>query len=154
MARNETTSFVFYLCLSDVQPHSYFLLSNKLKKENIVLVPVRFEQLQKLLSATDQAEVIVISSVRNIQEAVFYQKNVRKHLKYLLKSERITLILLSSFSNLNDQKNHLVKRNYLFLKYPLDLGHICQLIARVLELKQEKSQRWPGGKRSQPGVVL
>jgi hypothetical protein len=154
MGQTENSSFVFYLCLTDVLPSSYFSFSLRMKKEGMTVVPVKFDQLQKVVAVSDQAEIIVVTSIRNTQEALFYHRNVRKHLKYLLKSERITLFLLSSFSKLNDQKNHLVKRNYFFLKYPMELGLVCQLLARFLELKKEESRKWPGGKRSQSGVTV
>lgn len=152
MAQTESSPIVFYISLTDVLPPSYFSFSVRMKKEGITVVPVKFDQLQKVVAVSEQGEVVVVASVRTIQEALSYHRNVRKHLKYLLKSERLTLILLSSFSKLNDQKNHLVKRNYFFLKYPMDLGHVCQLLARLIELKKEKTRRWPGGKRSQSGV--
>lgn len=118
-----------------------------------MLIPVRIDQLQTLVASTDQTQIIVISSVTDVRELKMYNEKVRGLLKYVLNSKRITFMNLSSFSKLNDSKIYGMKKNYFFMKYPIDARLLCAKIARYHDKKSETSIRWPGGKRAGLGVV-
>jgi hypothetical protein len=146
--------FIFYLTLEESLPKTFFVFDQTFRDLGYVLVPVRMDQLQILLSSSDQSQMIVLCSVKDVQELKHYGEKVRGLLKYLLKSKRLTFMLLSSFSRLNDSKNFILTKNFYFLKYPLDAGALSAKVARYHKLKSEQNSRWPGGKRVKLGNLI
>lgn len=140
--------FIFFLTLEENLPESFYIFDRNFKELGYILVPVKVEQLQTLAASTSQEEIIVLSSVVGSREYALYNKKVRNLLKYVLKSKRITLMHMSSFSRLNDGKLYSQQKNYFFLKYPLDARLLSATITRYHQTKSEKSSRWPGGKRA------
>jgi hypothetical protein len=153
MEKNLNTPFIFYLTLDENLPRAFYVFDKNLKKLGFVLVPVRIDQLQALVASTDQTQVMVITSVTDAREMKVFNEKVRNLLKYILKSKRLTFMFCSSFSKLNDFKFYALKRNYYFLKYPLDAQLLSSKIARYYELKSEQNVRWPGGKRAGLGAI-
>jgi hypothetical protein len=154
MEQNSNTPFIFYLTLEENLPRAFYSFDKSLKTLGYMLVPVRIDQLQSLVSTADQTQIIVISSVSDIKEMNLYNERVRGLLKYVLKSKRITFMHCSSFSKLNDFKQFALKKNYYFLKYPLDAALLSKKIVRYYELKSDQNVRWPGGKRAGLGSVV
>lgn len=153
MEKNLNTPFIFYLTLEENLPKTFYVFDRALKDLGFILVPVRIDQLQTLLSSSDQNQIIVLSSVTDTRELKMHNEKVRGLLKYVLKSKRITYMQLSSFSKINDYKLYSLKKNYYFLKYPLDARVLSAKIARYHDLKSETNVRWPGGKRAGLGAV-
>lgn len=154
MTEKNESPFIFYLTLEESLPQSFYVFDRNLKDLGFILVPVKIDQLQKIMSMTDQTQVIVISSVSDSREMKLYNEKVRPLLKYILKSKRITFMHLGSFSKLNDTRLYAMNKNYYFMKYPLDAGILSQKIARYYDLKSETNVlRWPGGKRAGLGAV-
>lgn len=153
MDKNLDTPFIFYLTLEENLSKTFYVFDQTLKDLGLMLIPVRIDQLQTLVASTDQTQIIVISSVTDVREMRMYNEKVRGLLKYVLNSKRITFINLSSFSKLNDSKIYSMKKNYFFMKYPLDARLLSAKIARYHDEKTETSIRWPGGKRAGLGVV-
>ena len=151
MEEYQPTPFIFFLTLEDSLPESFYTFDRNLKDLGFVLVPVKVEQLQSLAASTQQMQLIVISSIVNGRELKLYNKKVRNLLKYVLKSKRITLMHLSSFSQLNDSKYYAFQKNYFFMKYPLDARLLSATIARYHIAKSQQSSRWPGGRRAGVG---
>jgi hypothetical protein len=154
MEQNLNTPFIFYLTLEENLPRAFYTFDKALKTLGYILVPVRIDQLQSLVSSADQTQIIVITSVLDIKEMKLYNERVRGLLKYVLKSKRITFMHCSSFSKLNDFKQFAMKKNYYFLKYPLDATLLASKIVRYYELKSDQNVRWPGGKRAGLGSVV
>src|SRR5665647_2783935 len=136
------TPFIFYLTLGEQLPNTFFTFDRILKDLGFILVPIQVDQLQSLVSAADQSQVVVIASVSDIREMKLYNHNVRKLLKYILKSKRISLMHLSSFSRLNDSKLYNIQKNYYFMRYPVDARVLSAKIARYYELKTQQSSNW------------
>jgi hypothetical protein len=140
--------FIFFLTLENDLPDSFYIFDRNLKELGYILVPVKVDQLQSLSASTSQEEIIVICSVLGSREFAIYNKKVRGLLKYVLKTKRITLMHLSSFSRLNDSKLYNQQKNYFFMKYPLDARILSGMISRFYNLKSGNSSRWPGGRRA------
>ena len=150
----ETTSFIFYLTLSETLPSAFYTFNKHFKDLGYMLVPIRIDQLQSILSASEQTQIVVISSVTDSKEMKQYNEKVRSLLKYVLKSKRLTFMLLSSFSRLSDSKIYFKQKNYYFMKYPIDAGLFSKKITRYYELKSEQNVlRWPGGRRAGVGAI-
>lgn len=154
MKPSETTSFIFYLTLGESLPAAFYTFHRHLKELGYMLVPVRIDQLQTILSASEQTQIVVISSVTESREMKLYSEKVRPLLKYILKSKRLTFMLLSSFSRISDSKLYYKQKNYFFMKYPIDAGLFSKKISRYYDLKSEQNiLRWPGGRRAGVGAI-
>jgi hypothetical protein len=153
MEKNHNTPFIFYLTLEENLSKTFYVFNKALKHLGFMLIPVRIDQLQTLVASTDQTQIIVLASVTDVREMKMYNEKVRGLLKYVLKSKRLTFMHCSSFSKLNDVKLFSLKKNYYFLKYPLDARLFSAKIARYYDLKSEQNVRWPGGKRAGLGAV-
>lgn len=152
MENNENTPFIFYLTLDESLPRTFYTFDKCFKERGFILVPVKIDQLQKLIAFADQSQVIVIASVSDSREMKLYNEKVRPLLKYILKSKRITFMHMGSFSKLNDFKQFVHHKNYYFMKYPLNASVIASKIIRYHDLKSE-TNRWPGGKKAGLGAV-
>jgi hypothetical protein len=153
MNGNETP-FIFYLTLEENLPKNFYIFDKTLKAQGFILVPVKVDQLQKIMSMTDQTQVMVLCSVSDSKEMKLYNEKVRPLLKFILKSKRLTFMHLGSFSKLNDSRVYSMNKNYYFMKYPLDAGTLSKQIVRYYELKSETNVRWPGGKRAGLGAIV
>ena len=153
MNTNEKYPFVFYLSLDENLPAAYYILSQSLKVFGFMLIPVQMDQIQKLVTIAEQNQIIIVTSVVDSLSMNKYNEKVRRVLKYILKSKRISLVLLSSFSKLDDKKIFKNSGNYFFIRNPVDSGQLSSIIADCYELKSEKNTKWPGGKRAGLGAV-
>jgi hypothetical protein len=154
MKNNENAPFIFYLTFEENLPRKFYTFHKLFSELDFVLVPVRIDQLQKLMSCSDQSQVMLICSVTDSREFKCYNEKIRGLLKFVLKSKRLSFFHLSSFSKINESKTHNQQKNYFFMKYPLDARDLSQKIARYYELKSEKTLKWPGGKRAGIGAIV
>lgn len=144
--------FIFYLSLEDALPKSFYIFDQHLKDLGFILVPVKIDQLQVLVASSEQEQVIVVCSVTSAREYKFYNEKIRKFLKFILKSKRLTFMHLSSFSKLNDQRQFMMSKNYYFIKYPFNAKQLSFKISKYHSLKKEQHTIWPGGRRATLGT--
>lgn len=144
--------FIFYLSLEDTLPKTFYTFDKYFKELGFILVPVKIDQLQILIASSEQEQVIVLCSVTNVREYKLYNEKIRKFLKFILKSKRLTFMHLSSFSKLNDQKNFVIQKNYYFIRYPLNAKELTFKISKYHALKKEQHTIWPGGRRATFGA--
>ncbi|HXH29928.1 MAG TPA: hypothetical protein VNJ01_03880 [Bacteriovoracaceae bacterium] len=144
----ESNPFIFYLSLEETLPKDFYVFDRCFKDLGFLLVPVKIDQLQMLLTSTDQAHFIFISSVTQARELKLFNEKVRGLLKYVLKTKSLTYFQFSSFSKINDTRIHNLSKNYYFLKYPIDAAVLTRRIACYFEDKSEVSVKWPGGKKA------
>lgn len=147
--------FIFYLTLDDALPREYYHFSHYLKELGFILIPVKMDQIQSLISLSEQDQVIILCSVNSSLEFKNYNLKVRKYLKHILKSKRLTFMHLSCFDKVNDQKLYHASKNYFFIRFPVNAKKLSEKIARFYDIKKEQRAMWPGGKRSRvpAGVV-
>ena len=139
---------IFFLVLEETLPKNFYVFDRMFKEQGSMLVPVKIDQLQTLASSTDQTQIIVISSVTDTRELKLFNERNRGLLKYVLKSKRISYFQLSSFSKMNDSRLYAMRKNYFFMRYPIDARVFADKIVRYHLLKSEQNLRWPGGKRA------
>jgi hypothetical protein len=151
MANETLNPFIFFLTLEDQLPKNYYIFDRYLKDLGFILVPVKIDQLQSLVSASDQEQVIVLCSVSDSREYRIYNEKVRGFLKFILKSKRITFMHMSSFSKLNDQRLFALQKNYYFFKFPFSAKDLSFKISRYHALKKDQRTIWPGGRRATLG---
>jgi hypothetical protein len=153
MTKNEDLPFIFYLTLEENLPDTFHYFDKYLRERGFMLVPVKVDQLQKLVSFSDQSDAIVLCSVKDMKEKRLYNELVRGLLKFVLKNKRISFIHLSSFSSTNDSRSFTLNRNYFFMKYPLNVSHFSSMISNFYAMKSEANRKWPGGKKAGLGAV-
>ena len=151
MANETLNPFIFFLTLEDQLPKNYYIFDRYLKDLGFILVPVKIDQLQSLVSASDQEQVIVLCSVSDSREYRIYNEKVRGFLKFILKYKRITFMHMSSFSKLNDQRLFALQKNYYFFKFPFSAKDLSFKISRYHALKKDQRTIWPGGRRATLG---
>jgi hypothetical protein len=148
MNDDNNLSFIFFLTLDEKLPKAFYVFNEHLKKQNFVLVPIKVDQLQSIISASGQDQVVILCSVTDVREFKSYSQKIRGLLKFILKSKRLTFIHLSSFSKLNDQKKFSLQKNYFFMKYPLSARELTHTIVKFYQLKKDQKTVWPGGRRA------
>lgn len=146
--KEKTPPFIFYLTLDESLPKTFHTYDRHFRRIGYVLVPVRLDQLQMLMSTSSQEHMIVLCSISDAREYKLYNERIRPYLKYILKSKRITFLQASSFSKLNDQKSLALFKNYFFLKYPMNALELVQKVAQYYATKKEQKTVWPGGRRA------
>lgn len=152
MEKDLASPIIFYLVQEENLPENFYRFDLIFKEYGAMVVPVHIDQLQMLASSTEQSQIIVLSSVANFRELKAFSK-VRKLLKLVLKSKRITFFQLSSFSSIDDSKHFTIQKNYFFMKYPINAKSLAARIIRYHELKSEKNSKWPGGRRAGIGSL-
>ena len=150
---DQNSTFIFYLTLEENLPRNYYLLDEKLKEHGFMLMPIKVDQLQAIISASMQEQVIILCSVANSNEFKLYNNYVRKYVKNALKSKRTSFFLLSSFSKINDKKYLPQSENYFFLKYPMCGETLAMHLSDFYLAKSSNSTLWPGGRRATIGDV-
>lgn len=139
---------IFYLVLEETLPKNFYIFDRLFKEQNCMLVPVKIDQLQSLSTSTEQSQIIVISSVTDSRELKIFNEKIRPLLKFVLKSKRLNYFQLSSFSKINDTRMFAMRKNYFFMRYPIDARIFSKKIVRYHILKSEQNLRWPGGRRA------
>jgi hypothetical protein len=153
MEAQSDLKFIFYILLDQKIPEDFYLFDDALKKLGFTLIPIAIDQIQILGSISEQSHIFVISSSTDFSSFKAYNKNVRKMLMYLLKSDRITFFKLSSFNKLNDEKKFYNFKNYFFINYPQDVQKISEWMVHLFLVKSKMSKKWPGGKKTNSSVL-
>lgn len=145
--------FIFFLTLDERLPESFYVFDGLFREFEHILVPVRVDQLQQLVSRSEQDHVLVISCVSSVRDYKRFNEKVRSVLKYLLKSRRLSFFELSSFSRLNDSRTLGNLKNYFFLKNPVDARLLVERLVAYNEMKSSQSNLWPGKPKPLPAGV-
>ncbi len=144
-------SFIFYLTLEEDLPHSFYVFDRTLRERGMTLVPIKVDQLQSLMASSEQSQIVVISSVTDSREFKLFNLKIRPLLKFIMRNNRLSFLMLSSFSKLNDNRLYASSKKYFFMKYPLNAESLAHSIENHLLQKQPSNSRWPGGRR--PGLL-
>ena len=69
MNDDNNLSFIFFLTLDEKLPKAFYVFNEHLKKQNFVLVPIKVDQLQSIISASGQDQVVILCSVTDVRLA-------------------------------------------------------------------------------------
>ncbi len=128
-------------------------VAETLKQEGVDLLPVRPDQVSRLLSLTEAAHVVVLCSTRRQSEYGPFLRHVAPFLPMLLRQERLSFFHLSSYDRLQLGARQRL-RHYFFFKYPLKLAPLCAKLVKFHQLRASEAQKWPGGRRAKvPGLA-
>ena len=146
--QNSNQSFFFYLTLSDELDEVFYLLTEALKKYDVLLLPIRVDQLSGMTEFAQSGPLIIISSIRNKRDYISFQKLIRPSLILLLRQTRFSYFQLSSFNKTRFSHSLNQKRNSFFFKYPIQLEKLSEMMVKYYMIKASRIEKWPGGVRS------
>lgn len=139
-------SWIFYLKLQKELPKEYFRLDQELKMYGKSLVPMTIRSLGESIKKSKKIHVLIV--VRNLDEFRYFNSKVKKILKFMVRTGRVSLYVTSSFNAVNDTT--IMRRDfYYFMKLPVSYSFLCQSIAKVVDSNDANAYKWPGGSRSQ-----
>lgn len=136
--------WIFYLKLTPNLPESFIYLDKGFKKYGFNLIPVSFPNLLELLKSDESFNVMMLVSSQ--REAAYYLKHVSKHIKTLLRFNKINLFVASSFSFVNESSKLTFRGNYDFWSLPIRSEELCDKIVFKALDKVVENKKWPGGK--------
>jgi hypothetical protein len=153
MTSPEETTIFFWIVLDQRLDELYYEASEMFKRLGVELLPVRPDQISRLLALTESAHVVVICSTRRQAEFAPFLRHVAPHLPVLLRQERLSFFHLSSYDRLQIGARQRLK-HYFFFKYPLKLAPLCAKLVKFHQLRANETQKWPGGRRAKvPGLA-
>lgn len=148
MLSNQDEKFFFFLQTGENLPKSYYQLADELSRLDVMLIPVKVEQISQIVSLTEAPHVIVICSSMNTSEFQHFNSQIAPVLTYLIKQTRLTMFHLSSFNKLDQSIKLYLTKRYFFLKYPISLQSTCAKLLKYYEIRATNQRKWPGGKRT------
>ena len=136
--------WIFYLKLTKNLPEDFLVLDQSFKKHNKSLVPIGLKTLLECIKKNGSVHVLIV--VRSYREFRYFDKKVKKILKYLMRTDKVHLYIASSFSGVNDPS--IMKRDhYNFVNLPVKISDFCESISQVIDMKETQVYKWPGGAR-------
>ena len=139
-------NYIFFLRLSSELPDYFYKISEFLNEWGIALIPVTPKEL--LSYAKGQRKLVL-----NISDKLGTYKSflgVRKtYLDFALKSNKLFLVDISSFSQIALNYKIKNKGNYIYIKLPVCMKFLAKTIAYHFYRENEFVKRWPGGKQAQ-----
>src|SRR5690606_34413117 len=107
--------------------------------------PITLRGLTDAVQNSKRVHVLIV--IRNLDEYRYFNRNVKKIMKYLVRTGRVHLYVASSFNGVNDTV--IMRRDfYNFMKLPVTYDHLCNSISQMIDIKELSSHQWPGGIRS------
>ena len=137
--------WIFYLRLQRDLPREYFLVDQKFKNNFKSLVPITIRGLSESVKSSKRVHVLIV--IKTMDEYRYFNKHVKKIMKFLVRTGKVHLYIASSFNGVNDTA--IMRRDhYNFMKLPVTFEHLCESVSQMIDTKELSSHQWPGGIRS------
>ena len=137
--------WVYYLKLQKTLPPEFLIVDQKLKTNLKSLVPISIKGLVEASKQGKSLHVVIV--IRTVDELRYFNKSVKKYMKFLIRTGKVNIYIASSFSGINDSS--IMRRDfYHFVKLPISTDYFCNSVSRTIDIKESKSHKWPGGMRS------
>ena len=135
------TEWIYFLRLSKNLPSDYFAIDKAFKEHGRHLVPMDIVGLNECVDKDETMHVLIM--IKKVSELRYYEKKVKKILKYMLKRPNVKVYFLSSFSAVNDPT--LIKQGaFHFMRIPLSVNYFVGAVNKQIEIKEMKKNLWPG----------
>lgn len=136
--------WIFYLKLNRDLPREYVALDQSFKVHGKSLVPVGIKGLLDMASKNTSVHIVLY--VKTFADLDYFNRRVKRILKYLMRNHMVNLYIASSFGAVND--GTLLKREqFNFAKLPVRMNTFCESVSSMMDLKESEYFKWPGGKR-------
>lgn len=136
---------VLYLQLDEKIDRDFIALASRFRGEELTLVPVKPEELDYFLTSKT---IPVLLLTKNVEQLRKFLKIKKRYIDFFLKSRRIRLIHLNSFSEIKDYISLKPKKIYINLKLPLTMKEARAQIILNAGVGAMAETSWPGGKRA------
>ncbi|MBD65229.1 MAG: hypothetical protein CME62_08480 [Halobacteriovoraceae bacterium] len=141
----EQNNWVYYLKLQKDLTDEFLTLDSKIKQNGKSLIPVTLGTLQEIVH--DQSSLHLIIVIRTMREYSYFNRKVKKIMKYYIRSGKVSLYIASSFNGVNDTA--IMKRDfYNFVKLPVSYKYLANMVSDMVDVKEFGVEKWPGGLRS------
>lgn len=145
----------FWIMLEERLDPLFYEIGAQLKEHGVELLPVKADQVSRLIALTETSHVVLLCSTRRVSDFAPFLRHVAPRLPLLLRQDRLSFFHLSSFSKLQVASKRPWKQSYFFFKYPLNLVSLCAKLRKYQQLKTTQTQKWPGGRRAKvPGLAV
>ena len=136
--------WVFFLKLSKELPSEYVTLSTEFHNRGKTLIPIALRSLLDCIKETSNVDIVLV--VKSSQDLRYFNRRIKKIVKYLIRTGRVNLYIASSFTEVNDP-TIMKKDYYYFAKLPVSYSFLCDSISRIIDVREKQMKKWPGGDR-------
>lgn len=141
----DSSPFFFFIKTSNQLPESFFIISENLKRYQILLIPISMEEFFQIKSRSTKFGLVLNN---NIETKAILDKIRAKYLKYLFIFSGSRLIEVSSFEAPDLGKLVKVKDQYFYLSLPEKIDTLSRKLATIYYKNTLNNNIWPGGTRA------
>ena len=139
-----TDHWIFYLKLRKELSDDFLLLDQHFKLHGKSLVPIGLKAFLDSIKHGQTANVLIV--VKSIDEFKYFHRKIKKVLRFVMRSDRVRIYMLSSFSLVNDPS--IMKGNqYSYFPLPVQLTQFSEEVCKDIDYNENVSLTWPGGVR-------
>lgn len=147
----ESSEWVFYLQLSTKIKEDFLILDQEFKLVGKSLVPIKLKDFLASSKKMDHVDVVIV--IKSKRDLALYKHKVKKVIRYLILSGKVSLHILSSFNEANDF-TIARKGQYFFHKLPLDGTDFVFDVTQQIHDRVNKQNKWPGARRPKMSLSL
>ncbi|MCT4643235.1 MAG: hypothetical protein N4A33_13170 [Bacteriovoracaceae bacterium] len=141
----QRTDWVYFLNLTAKVPSHFFHLDAFIKPHGLSMIPMGLNDLLSFTNSGDDCHIFIF--INSLARKNYFNKRVRKILKYLIKKHGVHIYILSSFDNTSDRYIYGKSGKYHFTRLPVGLNAYATALATAIRKKDEGLNKWPGAKR-------
>ena len=93
----EKEQWIFYLKMQKNLPMEYFSLDQRFKEYGKTLIPMEMKSLLDIIKKSPSVHVLIV--IRSMDEYKYFRKRIKKIMKLLIRSGKVHLYMVSSFSS-------------------------------------------------------
>jgi len=137
---------VYFLDLED-DTDFLNLISWKMRRYKIILMPVDIKRLREVLSKRS----LLVTFVRSVESKALFQKLRSSHFDISMLNNKLNLVEFSSFESKKVSK---FKDSYSQYLLPISFKEVGELISMHANELHESDRLWPGGRRCRIRVEM
>ena len=141
----EENTTILYIQMGQKIDRDFIKLASRMGNLGITLVPVKPEELDYFI--TNKISNVVLLT-RTIEQFQNFFKVKKRHIDFYLKSQKIRLIHLNSFSAIQEYIQLRQKQIYINLELPLTMVQVAAKLYEISASKENQTKKWPGGRRA------
>ena len=145
MEEFKAEQYILYIQWQDKLDSSFIRFAAEFKRFNINLIPVKPGELDYFL---EKRQVPVIMMTSTLAEYQKFRSLRKKYIDFFVKSKKIKLFHLNSFSIVQDFVSSTYRRSYVHVPLPIQFSKATLLVLSHYLDELEGDNKWPGGKRS------
>lgn len=137
--------YILYIQWGEKLDPAFIRLAAEFKEYNVSLIPVKISEIDYFIT---RHQVPVIMTTSSMAELSHFKKAKKRHLDYLVRTSKIRLFHLNSFSLVPEYYGMNQKRSYIHVPLPIHFKQAALLVLSEYLVDVSGNRAWPGGKRS------